>query len=303
MCYSAQIEASFKEHRRRFGAMFSFEAYVERVRDLRFRLPRALEFEMAALPGAAALHEALAERRRAEVGEAERLLFSQRTRLVEAERQLARKPTKAAQESARIAGNKIAWASERLQDLRRVEPLPQDARIYPGWYCPVLVVDEGQLRVQLMRYQCRPAGKPADFDQRFPGTYNARRDKLQRFWRPQFGLQHGILLAHAFYEHVRDADGASRILEFRPQGWQQPLLAACLWSRWTAPGEPPLLSFAAITDEPPPEVAAAGHDRCIVPLKEANLEAWLNPQGRGDAALFALLDDRERPYYEHRLAA
>ena len=37
-------------------------------------------------------------------------------------------------------------------------------------------------------------------------------------------------------------------------------------------GEPDLLSFAAITDEPPPEVAAAGHDRCIIPLPESALD-------------------------------
>jgi putative SOS response-associated peptidase YedK len=81
------------------------------------------------------------------------------------------------------------------------------------------------------------------------------------------------------------------------------MLVACLWSRWTAQGEPDLLSFAAITDEPPPEVAAAGHDRCIIPIKPQNVDAWLAPQAGKLAAQYAILDDRERPYYEHRLAA
>jgi putative SOS response-associated peptidase YedK len=81
------------------------------------------------------------------------------------------------------------------------------------------------------------------------------------------------------------------------------MLVACLWSRWVGSGGEELLSFAAITDEPPSEVAAAGHDRCIVPIKPSNIDAWLKPQ-RGDlASLYAILDDRERPYYEHRLAA
>ena len=61
--------------------------------------------------------------------------------------------------------------------------------------------------------------------------------------------------------------------------------------------------FAAITDEPPPEVAAAGHDRCIIPIKPENVDAWLNPDPTDLAAQYAILDDRERPYYEHRLAA
>jgi putative SOS response-associated peptidase YedK len=63
------------------------------------------------------------------------------------------------------------------------------------------------------------------------------------------------------------------------------------------------LSFAAITDEPPAEVAAAGHDRCIIPIKPENIDAWLNPDLARRAALYAILDDRQRPYYGHRLAA
>jgi putative SOS response-associated peptidase YedK len=92
------------------------------------------------------------------------------------------------------------------------------------------------------------------------------------------------------------------VLEFSPRP-RHDMLVACLWSRWSAPGEPDLLSFAAITDEPPPEVQAAGHDRCIVPIKPEHVDAWLTP-GRGQLAeQHAILDDRDRPYYEHRLAA
>jgi putative SOS response-associated peptidase YedK len=64
-----------------------------------------------------------------------------------------------------------------------------------------------------------------------------------------------------------------------------------------------LLSFTAITDDPPAEVLAAGHDRCIVPIKAENVTAWLNPDPKNLATQYAILDDRERPYYEHRLAA
>jgi len=79
------------------------------------------------------------------------------------------------------------------------------------------------------------------------------------------------------------------------------MLVACLWSRWRGgPHEPELLSFAAITDEPPAEIAAAGHDRCIIPIKPEHVDAWLNPDPRDLKALYAILDDRERPYYEHR---
>ena len=111
---------------------------------------------------------------------------------------------------------------------------------------------------------------------------------------------------NAFYENVdrTERDGTKRnvVLEFNPRPAKD-MLVACLWSRWTSPGEPDLLSFAAITDEPPEEVSAAGHDRCIIPIRPEHVDAWLSPHPANVAALHVILDDRERPYYEHRLAA
>ena len=230
----------------------------------------------------------------------EQELFKQRKRLADAQRKLQTKPTKAAAEHQRIAGDKVDWLRGKLTDLRRTELLPRDSRFFPGWFAPVLVVENGQKVVKPMRYQCRPAGKPASYDRQYPGTYNARRDNLEGFWRGQFGLTHGVMPVSRFYENV-DQDGKNAVLEFAPDDGQ-PMLAACLWSRWTGP-EGELLSFAAITDEPPAEVAAAGHDRCIIPIKPENVDAWLNPDPGNLAASYAILDDRQRPYYEHRLAA
>ncbi len=133
-----------------------------------------------------------------------------------------------------------------------------------------------------MRYQCRVAGKPAFFDEKFPGTYNARMDNLEGFWRDVFGKSHGIAVVSRFYEHVErvDEDGKRRneVLEFRPEDGQE-MLVACLWSKWIGDDGDELLSFAAITTEPPPEVLAVGHDRCIVPIKAEHLDAWLQPEG------------------------
>ncbi|WP_370656027.1 SOS response-associated peptidase family protein, partial [Klebsiella pneumoniae] len=80
-------------------------------------------------------------------------------------------------------------------------------------------------------------------------------------------------------------------LEFRPDP-AQTLLVACLWSHWTKPGEKDLLSFAIITDDPPPEISEAGHDRCPVPIKQEHIDTWLNPGPRDLAAMDAILDDR-----------
>ena len=112
------------------------------------------------------------------------------------------KSTKTARESARIAASKIDRALAKLADMRRTVDQPSDARIYPGSYAPVLIWESGRIVVRPMRYGCRPAGKPAFYDAKFPGTYNARRDNLEGFWKGQFGRTHGVMLASAFYENV-----------------------------------------------------------------------------------------------------
>lgn len=65
------------------------------------------------------------------------------------------------------------------------------------------------------------------------------------------------------------------MLEFRPNTGKE-MIVACLWTRIVDRDGSELLSFAAVTDDPPAEVLAAGHDRCIVPIKREHLDAWLN---------------------------
>ena len=319
MCYSAQIQADYRKFVRMFGATMSISEFArlffERAEGSRAKVPKAME-DAFADPQSDAEREIKMYIDRFNADETARLeqdLFKHRTRLAEAERSLQTNVTKKATESRRIAADKIAWTLARLEDLRRTDPQPRDSRIFPGHYAPVMVVENGQRVVKPMRYQCRIAGKPATHDARFPGTYNARRDSLDAFWKPLFGYSHGVLVVNAFYENVSKAKTEGRmladgeedenvVLEFRPRP-SHDMLVACLWSHWSAPGEPDLLSFAAITDEPPPEVAAAGHDRCIIALKPENLDAWLKPDSSNLSALHAILEDRDRPYYEHRLAA
>lgn len=319
MCYSAQILADYRKFVRMFGATMSIKEFArlffERAEGSKAKIPKAME-DAFSEPQSDAEHEvkALIDRFNAEQAtKLEQDLFKQRKRLADAERSLQTKVTKVAAESQRIATDKIAWTLGKLDDIQRTEPQARDSRIFPGHYAPVMVMEDGQRVIKPMRYQCRIAGKPASYDVKFPGTYNARIDNLEGFWKPLFGYSHGILVASAFYENVGRAKMEGRelaegekaenvILEFHPIPAHD-MLIACLWSRWSAPGEPDLLSFAAITDEPPPEVAAAGHNRCIIPIKPENVDAWLSPDASDLAALYAILDDRDRPYYEHRLAA
>ncbi len=173
--------------------------------------------------------------------------------------------------------------------------------MYPVYYVPILSMWEGLKSVRPMRYQCRMAGSPESFDAKFPGTYNARMDNLDGFWRKQFGHTHGVAIVTAFYEHVVAANGERCVLEFKPHTGHN-MYVACLWSHWTAPGKQDLYSFAFIADIPPPEVLAAGHDRCIIPLKLKNVDAWRDPDPKDLDSLYDILNDRERPYYDHRAA-
>lgn len=312
MCYSAQVIEAYDEYVDIHGADIDIEEFAQlcgfRCQDDRIKIPKAVEiaFQGEGSPLAASIQASLAEYRAQQTTKLEQELFKQRTRLVDAERTLLTKTTKAATESKRIATNKMAWAQDKLADLRRTELVAADSRIYPGYYAPVMVMENGRKVIKPMRYQYRLEGKPATYDTKYPGTYNARRDNLEGFWRDQFGCSHGIMAITAFYEHVerRGADGQSEktILEFKPRPLQV-MLVACLWSRWSAPGEPALLSFAAITDEPPEEVAAAGHDRCVIPIKPENVDAWLSPEQYTMQDFYDILDDRERPYFVNRLAA
>lgn len=319
MCYSAQIRADYRTYVRLFGAHISikefFNTFFKRGQDSTLKIPKAMEaaFDDAQTPEEGEIKALIDQYKLDQATKYEQELFNQRKRLVDAERKLQVKETKAAANDQRIATNKIFQAKGKLEDLRRQELLDRDSRIFPGNYAPVMVMQDGEKVVLPMRYQCRPQGMPASFDRDFPGTYNARRDKLERFWKAQFGYSHGIMIVDAFYENVNRHKMEHRelreneeienvVLKFDPSPAEE-MLVACLWSRWTAPGQPDLLSFAAITDEPPEEVAAAGHDRCIIPIRRENVDAWLNPDPKNLAAMYAILDDRERPYYEHRLAA
>lgn len=319
MCYSAQIEADYRKYLKTFGAQMDFREfarlYERRAEGSKAKVPKAVDAAFSSPQSAEEreIRTLIDEFNAQQATQLEQDLFKQRERLTKAERALLTKQTKAATESKRIATDKVATALRRLDDIHRTTPKDRDSRIFPGYYAPVLVMENGQPVIKPMRYQCRIAGKPAAYDVKYPNTYNARRNNLEGFWKPLFGRFHGILLVDVFYENVKrhrmegrglrpDEEEENVVIEFNPNPSHQ-MLVACMWSRWSNGKDPDLLSFAAITDEPPPEVLAAGHDRCIVPVKPENVDAWLNPDPSNLAAQYEILDDRDRPYYEHRLAA
>lgn len=319
MCYSAQIVADYRKYVKMFGPDMDIREfarlYWERAEGSGAKIPKGMDapFMNPESDEERRIKQWIERYDAAQVTRFEQDLFKQRARLADAERTLQTKTTKTAIESKRIAAAKIDAMLRRLDDLRQTEPADRDSRIFPGQYAPVMIMENGRRVIKPMRYQCRPADKPANYDVKYPGTYNARRDNLEGFWKGLFGYTHGLMLVSAFYENVSRSRLENRVpvegekdenvvVEFGPNPPQE-MLIACLWSHWKGKGEPDLLSFAAITDDPPEEIALAGHDRCIIPIKPEHIDAWLNPDPSNLAVQHAILDDRHRPYYAYRMAA
>ena len=322
MCYSTQCWAHWRKYQKEFGVRIAIRdfallyGYKRRAAAAGKKVytPKGLDdsFRDPQTPEEAEIWAIVEELNKATAEAKQREFFEQRTRHVEAERKLQTKVTKKAQNDLRVSANKMKDARFKLDELARVEPKADDGRIFDMWWAPVMVLEAGELVVKPMRYHCRLDGWHAGMEGNY-GTYNARRDSFATTWKKQFGYQHGIMLMNRFYENVKLHDYQQRdlrpgepeenmVLEFRPRP-DHDMLVACLWHHSKGFGDelPEFYSFAIITDEPPPEVAAAGHNRCPVPTKRENMMAWLAPDPARLDLLQAILDDRDRPFYEHEV--
>lgn len=197
MCYSAQVWADYRSYVRDFGAEIDikefYETFVRRAQGDPISMPRAMEdaFGDPQTDDERRVKQLIDEYRQGQRTKLQEDAFAQRTRLADAERKLAVKETKAAAESKRIATTKVERALSKLKDLERKDVRDSDSRMFPKHFVPVMTFEDGRLVVRPMRYQCRPAGKPAFYDNQYPGTFNARRDNLEGFWKGQFGHTFG----------------------------------------------------------------------------------------------------------------
>ena len=318
MCYSAQVEQELKNLQEYYDCNIDWGSFEElfalRLEDSSIKIGKALELNFLEPKTPVEIRiKALIDRyTAAKETEWQQVVFAQKKRLADAERTLKTKETKKALNDQRIATDKIEAHVRRLADLKRTELRDRDERIFPYWYAPI-VVNYGKTRTLIAaRYHCRPNGKPAFYDKKFDGLYNARRDNLQKFWGELFEHSHALMRIRSFWENVslhkfeqRELKPGEKeqnlVLHFNPRP-QQSMDVACLWSKWEAEGERPLLSFAAITDEPPEEIAKTGHDRVVITVKPEYIDEWLGAASPADR-YFHMFDDRYRPYFEHRKAA
>lgn len=319
MCYSARVKQHLKQLEKRYGAEIdwkTFEAlFTTRLEDSSIKIVRALEanFDQPQTDVERRIKDQIEVFRAREEKNFQEDIFKQKKRLADAQRSLQVKETKKSREDIRIATGKIDKRLEQLTNLHRTRPSETDEQIFPMVYAPVIMEDGGKRWIRPMRYTCRQPGKPANYDFRYPGTYNARRDNLKGFWAGLYGQRHAIMIVSSFFENVSQhlyekrelavgEKGKNVILHFNPNP-PQDMVIACLWAHWEGKDAPALDSFAAVTDDPPPEIAETGHNRIIISIRESNIDEWLRPEGVSEARLEQILSDREKPYYEHRIAA
>jgi len=167
MCYSAQVVQMARKLSRQLGIRIDYDEverlFFRRLEDPGTNISRGFEanFDEPATDQERRIKGAIDEHRSRVASKMEKDLFTQKTRLVNAERSLKEKETKKAREDVRIATTKIETLSTKLSRLRSSEPNEEDDRIFPFVYAGVIIKQGGQNLLTPMRYHCRPAGKPA----------------------------------------------------------------------------------------------------------------------------------------------
>jgi putative SOS response-associated peptidase YedK len=186
------------------------------------------------------------------------------------------------------------------QELARALDIPEEAlpedlepryNIAPTELVPILLRD-GELRVDLHRWGLVPGwAKDPRIGSRL---INARRETITEkpSFRDAFRTRRCLVLADGFYEWLEVEKRKPKIPHYIRLKDGKPFTFAGLWSRWSGPDQPELLTCTVITTEPNPLVARV-HDRMPVIIPPERRDAWLDPENRDERALTAMLEPYE----------
>lgn len=299
MCYSALIKVQLREIAAEFGAATNLAGFEDifraRLQDPHDRVPLGLDryFLLSRDPAEAKLAPLIKE-----FHEQEKQRAQIELKLLEAEIAGLRTQTTA-------TARKKREAKERKREKLLVKTgasienvSPTDDRIFPFYWAPVVAEGKKGRVLTPMRYRFRAPGGGE-----VPGKYNvfnARRDSLETAptWKSHFGRHHALFPFRRFYEWV-DRDGTKQEIYFTPEN-RQLMWAAALFLPDKSGRQP---SFAMVTDEPPREIAEAGHDRCPIFLQRDQIAPWLHPLRQSAKSLEQVLNRKEKAFYLNGLAA
>lgn len=149
MCYSALVRQDLQWLAKRYGAEIAWEMFEElyrkRLDDNDIQFARALDVQVLKMSSdAARKSQTYIEQYRTQQARTwEQELFRQRKRLVDAQRKLQTKETKAARNDERIAMDKIEMLTSKLSGLRSEQLSASDSRIFPKKYFVPIVTSVG----------------------------------------------------------------------------------------------------------------------------------------------------------------
>lgn len=171
----------------------------------------------------------------------------------------------------------------------------EEDRVYPHTFLPVMVWDGKKRLIKPMRYRLRPHDAVEEVPSKY-NLFNARLDALEKrkSWRPLFGRKHGVIGIRRFYEWVEGSEGKKQLVAFKAK--EEMMSVPVLFDYFQSP-DLSFYSCALITKEPPPEVEAAGHDRCPIFIRPDLIDQWLRPESHNKADLYSLLEKPHETYY------
>lgn len=308
MCYSAMIEADMRKLERQFGVKVDWTSFEEafniRAKYDQAMIPSGLDsyiIQNAETPLQKRLAKMAKEHYKAEIEKFSTKLkkYEQDVKDFEAKLKSGSKVKDLAEKLEKRRAT-VQWHKEKVEYYEKIEETGAP-RVFPNFYAPVIIKDGKEQLIRLMRYHlCPKNGKEMNAFKY--NLFNARRDRLldSRTWKPIFGKQHAIFPFLRFYESVEGENGKAKAIYFQPKDQEIMWSAAIFEESKIETGI--LRTFAAITDEPPPEVAAAGHDRCPVFLAKESFASWLEPKGLSKEELVELLTSIVPTYFEHKAA-
>ena len=154
MCYSAQIERDWNKYVRIVGpdAALNLEDFIKKYwwRQHEFpsmKIPKAVDawFTRDGNGDQAKIADMIETFNEKEIAKLEQEMFKQKKRVADAERTLQTKATKKALETISASprtksnGRSASWATSSARNSSR-----RDARMFPGWYVPVIVSENGK---------------------------------------------------------------------------------------------------------------------------------------------------------------
>ena len=302
MCYSSLVERELRKAEKEYAATINYESFRDLYRmyeiDMSIKIPDGMERSLIEHGGSTGklIKQSVDRHRSAEQISLKSEAQAIKQQIEELKSVIALKPTKTAQNKLGVLTRKLDKVNTKINSPHATG----DYRIYPYYFAPVIIQNGGHREIVPMRYRILPrtgVEVPSQYN-----VFNARRDSLTtaRNWKPLFGKKHAIFPFIRFFEWV-ERDGKKVELSFSPD--YESMWAACLYEEYQHPVLGLIRSFAMVTDEPPPEIAQAGHDRCPVFLREDLIGDWLNPEGKTLEELDALLGEKQPAYYSHAMAA